>query len=105
MSKKNEYYLSPQDFFRGVVTAKIEGRVTDELGRMFLLLAKKTAMHRYWIRYSHIKDDIESESLYACMKAFNGFKPFQKSYASEHGEWDEKTMIEYDYNIHYNPHA
>lgn len=105
MTAKQKFYLPPDVFFKEVLIAKTKGFITNELGAMFLLLSKKASTHRYWNRYTHLRDDIESEAVVACMKAFDGFKPYQKAHEAEVGEWDGVTIVDYDYKLHYNPHA
>ena len=105
MSEKVNFYLPPADFFEEVLRCKINGKISNRLGKMFLMLAEKTTNHRYWIRYVHLKDDMIAESSYACTKAFAGFRPFNPAYVEANGEWDGTTMVEYDYLTCYNPHA
>lgn len=102
MSEKVNFYLPPAEFFEEVLKSKIDGKISNRLGAMFLMLAEKTTNHRYWIRYVHLKDDMIAEATCACVKAFDGFKPLIPSQA---GEWDGKTLVKYDYLTCYNPHA
>ncbi len=102
MEQKTNLYLPPADFFRELLSCKINGnKVSPKLAKMFMLLAEKTTQHRSWCRYTHIKEDMISEAVLVCVtKGFNKFKPFPDSV-----EWDGKTMVEYNYLTCYNPHA
>jgi hypothetical protein len=105
MNDKVSFYLPPAEFFAEVLKCKIDGKISERLGRMFLLLSEKTTNHRYWIRYAHLKEDMVAESCHACIRAFKGYRPFTPAYVEEHGEWDGVTMVDYDYISCYNPHG
>ncbi|WGH49897.1 hypothetical protein [Alishewanella phage vB_AspM_Slickus01] len=95
------FYLPPDVFFEEVLRCKIKGEISQELGRMFLLLAEKTTQHRSWVRYHHIKQDMISEAVLVCVgKGFQKYKPFQ-----DMSQWDGKTMVKYSYLTCWNPHA
>lgn len=100
-----DFYLPPEKFFAGVIKAKQAGRVTDELGAMFMMLAEKIANHRYWIRYNHLRDDIISESIFACMKGFKSFEPYTKPHREAIGRGWEGEDVDYNYTFCNNPHA
>lgn len=101
MEKNAVLYLAPDVFFEELLRCKIENKVSEKLGKMFILLAEKTTQHRYWARYTHIKSDMVSEAVLVCVsKGFAKFKPFP-----EGTDWDGKTMIPYNYLTCYNPHA
>lgn len=78
-----------------------EGTVSNELAEMFILLARKYTNHRYFVRYTHIRDDLESIGVMSCCKAWKKFKPLRP----DHGVWDGETIIEYDYKTCYSPLA
>lgn len=100
-TKKPKNYLEPATFFNRMILDLIAGQASDELGEMFMLLAKKYSNHRYFVRYTHIRDDLEAIGMMSCCKAWSKFKPLRP----EAGVWDGKTVIEYDYKTCYSPLA
>jgi hypothetical protein len=101
MEKNKDLYLPPDAFFEELLRSKIDGKVSDRLARMFMLLAEKTTQHRYWSRYTHIKQDMISEAVLVCVsKGFAKFKPFPDGV-----DWDGKSIVKYNYLTCYNPHA
>lgn len=101
MEKQANFYLPPDVFFEELLRCKVEGKVSRRLAEMFMLLAEKTTQHRFWSRYTHIKEDMKSEAVLVCVsKGFAKFKPFPDGV-----DWDGKTIVPYSYLTCYNPHA
>lgn len=112
MSKKN--YIQPADFFREMLISLKKDEISDELAKMFMLLAERYANHPNYVRFFHIRDDIISECMLACVKGFPKFRPYRtkilerdeegnilrKEIVEWHGE-----IVEYNYLTCNNPHA
>jgi len=94
-------YLSQRELFDEIIKCRIEGRISNRLGEMFMTLAKKYANHRDFARYYHIKADLAAIGAAACCKGFYKFRP----YKDKEIIWDEKISIEYNHNINNNAFA
>jgi len=101
---KKKFYLPANVFFDEMVRCLQDGKISDTLGRMFMLLAEKHAMHRNFIRYTHLREEIIGESIVACVYAFPRFNPYRKEYEKEHGKWDGSDL-DYHHTKHHNPHT
>lgn len=94
----SEYYLLPNDFFREILSSLIDGEPSDSLVGMFILLSERTANHRYFVGYPHLRQDIISTAQLACLKAFDSFRPYKDKQASM--EWAQDPYVfDYDYRV------
>jgi len=98
-NEQRKHYLKPADFFAELIKCRQDGKMSDELGRMFYLISEKYTHHRYFVRYKHIRSDLISVGLVACCRGFERFAPLKGD-----SEWDGST-IEYDYRVCNNPFA
>lgn len=89
-----KHYLPQKDFFDELVQSRTKGEISNKLGEMFLLLARKYSNHRNFVRYYHIKDDLIAIGAAACVKGFTKFRP----YKDPTNVWDEQSPITYDHN-------
>lgn len=113
MSDKKTNYLEPADFFRETIKCLKNDEMSDKLGSMFMMLCEKYANHPRFVRYHHIRDDLVSYALLACIKGFPKFRPYRNDLVrDEEGniilstkkEWNGE-IIEYDYKTCNNPFA
>ena len=91
-----------------------EDEISENLGKMFMLLAERYANHPNYVRFFHIREDIISECIFACVKGFTKFRPYRSIILArdEQGnitdkkqvEWNGE-LVEYDYKTCNNPHA
>jgi DNA-directed RNA polymerase specialized sigma subunit len=79
IEKKKEHYLNNKNILAAWTRSIELGRVTDELGRMFLLLATKLTNHRRFVRYP-FKEDLVSAGALACVNAWQNFNPTFSQY-------------------------
>lgn len=101
MSEEN-FYLTQRELFDEIMACRInDGKISNKLGEMFILLSTKYSNHRFFVRYYHIKQDLIAAGMEACCKAFYKFRPHK----DKEIEWDEKTSIVFDHNIHNNSFA
>lgn len=103
MSKQQEentegHYLTQRDLFNEIIKSRIQGEMTNELGRMFYLLSLKYSNHRWFVRYYHLKNDLIAAGVEACCRSFTKYKPYKDSKRV----WDEKTPLTFDHTIHNN---
>lgn len=66
-------YLSNKNLLPEIETSIGKGQCTEELGRMFLLLAKKYSDKGSFSGYSY-KDDMIGEAVYTCLRYMHNFK-------------------------------
>lgn len=97
----SKIYLSQRDLFEEIIKCRIENRMSDKLGQMFMTLSKKYANHRNFVRYYHLHADMAAIGAAACCKGFYKFRPHK----DKNIVWDEQTPIVYDHNIHNNAFA
>lgn len=71
---KSKYYLTNDKLLPAVLRAKDAGRVTDELGQMFMMIARNYAKHPYFSGWS-FKEDMISEALTGLCQAALKFNP------------------------------
>lgn len=112
MSKKN--YVQPGEFFHEMLICLNKNEISDKLSRIFMMLAERYANHQNYVRFLHIREDIISECIFACVKGFPKFRPYRNIIVerdeegnitkSEPVQWNGE-IVEYDYKIHNNPHA
>jgi hypothetical protein len=77
MAKSNNY-IEPAEFFDTVLDSRRKGYVTEELGKMFMMLAERFCNHPNWVRYKHLREDMIAQGTFACVKAFDKFSPYNK---------------------------
>lgn len=113
MQSQKTNYLEPADFFRETIICLKKDEMSEELGSMFYMLCEKYANHPRFVRYRHIRDDLISFGLLACIKGFPKFRPYRNDLVrddegniiqSTKREWDGE-IIEYDYRTCNNPFA
>lgn len=71
---KNPHYLSNKEMYEEVVKCQKEGKISDRLGKMFLLLASRYANKPRFSGYSY-KDEFSAMGVVACCAAVNKFNP------------------------------
>lgn len=113
MTTQHKNYIEPADFFRETLRSLIADEINDKLALMFMKLANKYANHQKFVRYHHIRDDLISTGIEACVKGFPKFRPMRnilerdaegEIISSTRVEWNNK-LTEYDYRINNNPFA
>lgn len=72
--EKNQDYLSNKEMFAEVIDCQEKGRISDRLGKMFLLLANKYSSKPNFSGYSY-RDEMVSTGIVACCAAVNKFNP------------------------------
>lgn len=111
--KKPKNYIEPHDFFRETVISLQKDEPTDKLAVMFMKLCDKYANHPNFVRYHHIRDDLISAGILACLKGLPKFRPYRNMLirdelggiiSSTKVEWNGE-MLEYDYKTCNNPFA
>ena len=70
--RKAKNYLNNGDMMIQLKLSKERGRLTEEMGKMFMLLAKRYANHPRFSRYSY-NDDMQSAALLILAKVWKGF--------------------------------
>lgn len=104
-NKKRKMYLPAKEFFDVVIDALRKETMTPEITEAIMMLAEKQANHSNWVRYSHLREEIISESILICVEKWSKFKPYRNHYAELVGhEWDGEE-VEYHHERNYNPHA
>lgn len=110
---KPKNYVNPSDFFNETLLCIKRGEVSDELGKMFMLLSERYVNSHRFVRYYHIREDLISTGVVACCRAYDKFRPDRNTLTrddegeiinSEANSWDGK-IVPYDHNIHYSPFA
>lgn len=94
-------YISPQEFFLAVVESQKAGEMTPELVRLVYKFCDNVPMHRNWIRYVHLRQDIISECVTKCVETYSKFRPY-KDPELANKQWEGE---EYHWQTHNNPHA
>lgn len=111
--KPTKNYIEQHDFFRETLISLNRGEATDAIAVMFMKLCDKYANHQNFVRYHHIRDDLISIGVMACLKGLPKFRPYRNDLTrAENGEiltstrveWDGE-MVEYDYKTCNNPFA
>ena len=99
MSEETEgHYLTQRELFNELIKSRIQGAMTNELGRMFYLLASKYSNHRWFVRYYHLKTDLIAAGVEACCRSFTKYKP----YKDKARVWDEETVLTFDHTVNNN---
>lgn len=70
----SKFYISKEDFLNELIEYKKTGVVSNELGKMFLLLSKKLASARNFSSYPFIDEWIQ-EGVLTCLKYMHNFNP------------------------------
>jgi hypothetical protein len=109
-TKKN--YLEPAMVFAELLKSIKQGRMSEALGSMVIVISTRYANHQMFVRYVHMREEIISNGVLACCKSYMAFRPDKNKVLSrdENGfvlesepvYWDGE-IVEYDYNIHNNP--
>lgn len=72
MVKKNPHYLSNKEMCEEVVKCQQEGKISERLGRMFLLLAERYSKRPNFSGYTY-RDEMVANGVLACCMAVNKF--------------------------------
>ena len=72
--KKEEGYLSNKEMYTEVLKCQGEGAVSNKLGRMYMILARRYASKPNFSGYSY-KDEMISSGVVACIAALTKFDP------------------------------
>lgn len=68
--KDRNIYINKKDFYQEMLNYKESGKINNNLGKMFMLLAKKNAKHGNFCRYFHADlDDMKTDAVIACISA------------------------------------
>lgn len=113
-NQKSKNFLEPADFFREtLVCLRNDENISDKLGMMFQMLGEKYVNHPKFVRYHHIRDDLISCAVLACVKGFPKFRPYRNDVIRDDNgeiitstkvEWNGE-LVEYDYKTCNNPFA
>lgn len=69
---KKEGYLDNRSFVDELIYCQDQGEVSDRLAKMFMLLAEKVTLHRFFVRYP-FRDELVSEGIVACVDKYHKF--------------------------------
>ena len=72
--KKKKNYINNKDLLAEVIKSKEAGKMTDEFGKMMLVLVKRYSSQGCYSGYTYV-DDMESYALMTVCKVWNSFKP------------------------------
>lgn len=107
-------YIDAAQMFKETLFSINKGKMTEKLGEMILLLANKYTNHRMFVRYTHMREELISNGVVACVRAFQSFRPMRNNILerdadgvitkSERVEWDCE-VVDYNHNIHNNAFA
>lgn len=102
----SNHYVKAPEFFHELLVSLNQGRATNRLGEMFMMVSKRYSQHQDFSRYYHLKDEFVGIGSLACVRAFDKFKPMRK--VDDKGNpieaWDGE-IIPYDYKTCNNPFA
>lgn len=111
---KKENYIEPTEFFDEMLDCMQKEKVSHKMAKIIMMLSERRINHRMFVRYVHIREDLISIGIEACLKGFMKFRPMRNIliYSEETQElidkipvlWDGKKM-QYDYTIHNNPYS
>ncbi len=79
-NKRTEHYLRNSALLRQVVEAKKTGRVSDDLYRMFRLLAERSSRRLHYVDDMD-REDCVSHAVYDCCLYFERFDPLKTTNA------------------------
>lgn len=103
-NEKEKHYLSSGEFFTAIIESRIDGKISDKLARMFILLSERNANHQNFVGYHHLREEFIHIGQLACVIGFKHFRPFKDAERSK--EWEEnKESIEYNYQYCSNSFA
>lgn len=97
-------YLEPSEFFEEMLVCLNAGKVTERLGMMLTKLTEKNANHRYFVRYTHIREELISEGILICVEKFSKFRPLKNNEDGTVNVWNG-DMLPYHYTTCNNPFA
>lgn len=106
-------YIRQDEFFDETLRCLREGKISDKLGRMFMMLAAKYANSSNFVRYTHIREELISSAYLGCVNGFRGFAPYRNNLTrDEDGQiltstkvpWNGEEVT-YDYRTCNNPFA
>lgn len=72
--KKAKNYINNKDLLAEVLKSKERGKMTDEFGKMMMLLVKRYSKQGCYSGYTYV-DDMESYALMTVCKVWNSFNP------------------------------
>lgn len=72
--KKTKNYINNKDLLAEVLKSKERGKMTDEFGKMMMLLVKRYSKQGCYSGYTYV-DDMESYALMTVCKVWNSFNP------------------------------
>lgn len=72
--KKKKNYINNKDLLAEVIKSKEQGKMTDEFGKMMLLLVKRYSSQGCYSGYTYV-DDMEAYALMTVCKVWNSFNP------------------------------
>lgn len=90
-SKDSKHYLSSGEFFDAIMESRMQGKISDKLAMMFVLLSERNVNHRNFVRYHHIRQDLIQVGQLACVTAFKSFRPFKSKEDSD--KWEENQCV------------
>lgn len=76
--KKKKNYINNKDLLTQVIKSKERGVMTDEFGKMMMLLVKRYSSKGCYSGYTYV-DDMESYALMTVCKVWNSFNPEKSS--------------------------
>lgn len=71
---KEEGYLSNKEMYSEVIECQTTGKISEKLGRMFMILARRYATKPNFSGYSY-KDEMISNGVMSCCAALHKFDP------------------------------
>jgi hypothetical protein len=112
MSTKTNY-VSPADMFEELLISINNGKMTERLGGMVILVSTRFATHPMFGGYKHIREELIHNGILACCKSFKSFRPNRNLIISRDPVTNEVTesqpvlwdgiVVKYDHNLHYSP--
>ena len=72
MPAKNRKYMSNKEFFEELIKCQKNGRISNELGKMFKMLVERYSTKHWFSNYAY-RDELVATGILACCAAFNKF--------------------------------
>ena len=72
--KNTNYYINNKELYDEILKSQELGYMTDELGKMIMLVAERVSNHKNFVRYPY-KEDLVNEGILHCCKAWHKFDP------------------------------
>ena len=72
MTRKKGHFIDKDEMLLELKKSQEQGRCTERLGQIFILLAENLTNHRYFNRYTY-KDELIGAGIEAMLKAYNKF--------------------------------